>query len=117
MRELVPIVLSLSVAATILGIFYLRSRENIAMMEKGLNPRVRHSGSQVITILKYGLLLVGAGLGLLAAYMIDSNMSHKSVDPGDNPAIYFAMIAVGGGLGLIISFLVEKKWMDKNKQE
>ena len=116
MHEMIPIVFFISLFGMIFGIVYIRSRENMAMLEKGLNPRIK-DGLQPFTNLKYGLLLLGAGLGLLAAYLIDSNMSHKTADPGDNPAIYFALIAVGGGLGLIVSYAIEKKhWQKRNTE-
>ena len=117
MHEMVPIVLFISLFGMIFGIVYIRSRENMAMLEKGLDPRKKDSASRPFINLKYGLLLLGAGLGLLVAYLIDSNMSHKVADPGDNPAIYFALIAIGGGLGLIVSYAMEKKhWLNKNKE-
>ncbi len=108
--------------AMIFGITYIRSRENMAMIEKGLNPRLQKSTPKPFINLKYGLLLLGAGIGLLAAYFIDINLSHKAITPDgqvydkDNPAIYFALIAIGGGLGLVISYTIEKKWLDKNKE-
>jgi hypothetical protein len=121
---LVPIVICTTMFALIFGIVYLRNRENMALIEKGMNPRTGSSGPRPFIYLKYGLLLVGAGLGLLIAYLIDNQMDHKAISPGgevyykDNPAIYFALIGVGGGLGLVISFLIEKKfWMDKRADD
>ena len=108
--------------AMIFGIVYIRSRENMSMIEKGINPRVGKATPKPFISLKYGLLFIGLGLGLLSAYLIDINMNHKAVTPGgevydkDNPAIYFALIAIGGGIGLVISYVVEKKWLDKNKE-
>ncbi len=122
----VAILVPLSFFALIFGIFYIRGRENMAMIEKGLNPRQSYSRPQPFINLKWGLLLIGSGLGLLAAYTIDTSiyMSHKAITPGgqeyyrDNPAIYFALIAVGGGLGLAISYFIEKKhWLDKMKHD
>lgn len=122
--SLIPIVVMTGMFAMIFGIVYIRSRENMAMIEKGLNPRLAKSTPKPFISLKYGLLMVGAGLGLLAAYLIDINMNHRAVTPGgevydkDNPAIYFALIAIGGGLGLIISYAIEKKhWLDKKTEE
>jgi len=117
MHEMIPIVLFITLFGMIFGIVYIRSKENMAMLEKGLDPRVKDSTLRPFINLKYGLLLLGAGMGLLAAYLIDTNMAHKTTDPSDNPAIYFALIAVGGGLGLIISYVIEKKhWINRNKE-
>src|ERR1700759_377035 len=109
MHDLVPIVLFVSMFAMIFGIAYIRSRENMAMIEKGLNPRNTKATPKPFLSLKYGLLMLGVGIGLLSAYFIDINMNHTAVTPGgqiyqkENPAIYFSLIAIGGGLGLVIS--------------
>ncbi len=115
--------------AMIFGIVYIRSRENMALIEKGLNPRLNKSGPRPFIYLKYGLLLIGAGLGLLFAYILDEQVLHHGdivrhlngqdiPDDNRNPAIYFALIAMGGGLGLVVSFLIEKKyWLNKKTEE
>ena len=114
-EALVPMVICTTMFATIFGIYYMRSRENMAMIERGMNPRQGYYSSKPYNNLKYGLLLCGAGLGLLIAFLLDSNMDHTrhtfngSTYEDDNPAIYFSLIAVGGGLGLVISYIAEKK--------
>ena len=118
MHDLVPIVLFISMFAALLGIFYIRSRENMAMLEKGFNPREGKTkiASQPFISLKFGLLLTGAGLGLFAAYMLDASMSlnHNVIDTSP---LYPALIGIGGGLGLIVSYFIEKKYWDKQKKE
>jgi hypothetical protein len=66
------------------------------------------------------LLLIGAGVGLFLAYLLDNYMLPVKVNQfghhGDeNVPIYFALIAIGGGLGLFGSYKIEKKWWDENK--
>jgi hypothetical protein len=123
-EALVPLVGTISLFACIFGIMYLRNKENMALIEKGFNPRQSYAQPKPFVNLKYGLLLLGAGLGLLSAYFIDMNVSHKALSAGgevyyeDYPQIYFALIAIGGGLGLVISYLIEKKqWLDKKQPE
>jgi hypothetical protein len=110
------IISSLSLFTMILGIRYLQNRENMVMIEKGMDPKLNRSRPAPYQTLKWGLLLVGAGLGLFAAYLLDHfalyNIRH--VDDfesrsGANVPIYFALIAIGGGLGLILSYRIEKK--------
>jgi len=109
---LIPILVPLGAFAMIFGIVYLKSRENLAMLDKGFNPKEFANRPAPYRSLKNGLLFLGAGLGLLIAYFIDINTSHRH----DNEPIYFALIAIGGGLGLIGSYVVEKKeWMNRNK--
>ena len=108
---LIPIMISLGAFAMIFGIVYLKTRENLAMLEKGFNPKEYANRPAPYRSLKTGLLFLGAGLGLLIAYIIDINMTSRH---HDNPAIYFSLIAIGGGLGLITSYAIEKKeWLNR----
>ncbi|MDR3712111.1 MAG: hypothetical protein P4L51_04800 [Puia sp.] len=100
----------------ILGIRYLQNKENMVMIEKGMDPKLNVSRPAPYRTLKWGLLLVGAGLGLFAAYLLDHLVLYnfRHVDEfeyhrGANVPVYFALIAVGGGLGLILSYRIEKK--------
>jgi hypothetical protein len=109
-HNLVPIFIFLGAFAMVFGIVYLRTRENLAMLERGLNPKEYNNRPAPYRSLKAGLLFLGAGLGLLIAYIIDINMSRRY----DNEAIYFSLIAIGGGLGLISSYSIEKKeWLSR----
>src|SRR6266542_5212131 len=104
---LVPITLFAGGFAMIFGIVYLKTKENLAMVEKGMNPKQQYNRPAPFKSLKLGLLLLGAGLGLLLAFIIDANMPSRGGFPHHddaNAAIYFALIAMGGGLGLITSY-------------
>jgi len=108
---LIPIIMFAGGFAMIFGIVYLRTKENLAMVEKGMNPKDRLNRPAPFRSLKWGLLLLGAGLGLLIAFFVDMNLPYR-IEPA---GIYFALIAMGGGLGLIGSYFVEKKhWYDKS---
>jgi hypothetical protein len=108
---LVPITIFAGGFAMIFGIVYLRTRENMAMIEKGMNPKRHANLPAPFRSLKLGLLLMGAGLGLLLAYIIDHNItSAHQPEP-----IYFSLIAIGGGLGLIGSYAMEKKEYDRTR--
>jgi hypothetical protein len=108
------------------GIWYMQKRENLALIEKGINPKETYRRPAPFKNLKWALLLIGAGSGLLLAYFLDEYVLrrfHSYVDDGmvryyrdDNPAIYFALIAIGGGLGLLVSYVMEKKWLDKTME-
>lgn len=109
---LIPILVPLGFFTLIFGIVYMQKRENLAMIEKGLNPKEWANRPAPYKNLKWGLLLVGAGIGLFLAYILHEHVL-KIVD--DNPAIYFSLIGIGGGLGLISSYRIEKKeLLDKN---
>jgi hypothetical protein len=113
---LVPVALF----ALIFGIIYLSKRERMAMIERGMDPRRYKPQSAPFQNLKWGLLLIGSGVGLFLAYLLDNTAFrniHRDFDNDSNVAIYFALIAIFGGLGLFVSYLIEKKEGDKNKGE
>jgi hypothetical protein len=124
---LIPLVMVAGGFAMIFGIVYLKTRQNMAMIEKGMNPKQFANRPAPYKNLKWALLLIGAGIGLFLAYMLDTyvlqhivtseviggNTYHHRED--ENPAIYFSLIAIGGGLGLFGSYRMEKKWWDENK--
>src|SRR6476469_6120003 len=114
---LVPILIPLGAFAMIFGIYYLRTRENMAMIEKGMNPKQFVHRPAPYRNLKNGLLFLGAGLGLLVAFMIDNNMSRPDDFYDNSTAIYFACIAIGGVLGLIASYAIEKKEVLNKRSE
>ena len=102
---LIPILVPLGGMAMLFGIFYLRNRESMAMIEKGMNPKEYANRPAPYRNLKNGLLLLGAGIGLALAYFLTQYVLHDD----DNPALWFALIGIGGGLGLISSYRIEKK--------
>jgi hypothetical protein len=126
---LIPIVMFAGFFAMVFGIVYLRTRQNMAMIEKGMNPKEFADRPAPYKNLKWALLLIGAGAGLFVAYMLDmyvlkhnvvtetfgSNTYRRRDGDDSTPAIYFALIAIGGGLGLFGSYKMEKKWWDENK--
>jgi 4-amino-4-deoxy-L-arabinose transferase-like glycosyltransferase len=102
---LIPILVPLSFFAMVFGLYYIRSRENMAMIAKGMNPKEFNNRPAPYRNLKNGLLLLGAGTGLALAYFITQYVLHDE----DNPALWFALIGIGGGIGLISSYRIEKK--------
>ena len=102
---LIPILVPLGFFALVFGIVYMQKKENLAMIDRGMNPKIRDArGPEPFRYLKWGLLLVGSGVGLLVAYFIDMLTYYRG-----NEAVYFALIAIGGGIGLIISYKMEMK--------
>lgn len=108
------IVISLGLFAMIFGIIYLAKRERMAMIERGMDPRRYKPQSAPFQNLKWGLLLIGAGFGLLLAFILNDT-AFKNND--DVTALYFALIAIFGGGGLFLSYHIEKKEADKEKDK
>ncbi len=126
---LIPLTMFAGGFAMIFGIYYLKTRQNMAMIEKGMNPKEFANRPAPYKNLKWALLLMGAGAGLLLAFLLDTYLLHPNYytetfngntyrrhDDDATPAIYFALIAIGGGLGLFGSYKIEKKWWDDNKE-
>jgi uncharacterized membrane protein len=101
------IIISLGFFAMLFGIFYLYKREKMAMIERGMDPRRYKPQTAPYQNLKWGLLLIGAGVGLFLAFTLDRTLFASTRD--ENEAVYFALIAICGGLGLFASFRIEKK--------
>ncbi|MCA0382403.1 MAG: hypothetical protein LCH58_09595 [Bacteroidetes bacterium] len=108
---LVPITMFAGSFAMVFGVVYLRTRQNLAMIEKGMNPKTDKQRPAPYQNLRWGLLLIGAGIGLALAYIVCSHVLHEE----ENPALYFAFIGIGGGLGLVGSYKAEKAWLDKEE--
>ena len=113
---LVPLTFFIGTFAMVFGIRYLSNKEKMAMIERGIDPGVNKATPKPFLSLKFGLLLVGLGLGLLVALftvrgVFGSEMTHG--EEGQSVAIYFGCIGIFGGVGLITSYCVEKKWLDK----
>jgi hypothetical protein len=120
-EALVPITMFAGGFAMVFGIYYLKTRQNLAMIEKGMNPKEFANRPAPYKNLKWALLLIGAGVGLFLAYMLDNflinpNSAGRHHD-GSIAAIYFSLIAIGGGLGLFGSYRIEKQWWDENKDK
>jgi len=102
---LIPIVMFAGGFAMVFGIVYLKTRQNLAMIEKGMNPKERIRRSTP-TYLKWGMLLIGSGIGLLAAFLLDTTLIPREIEP---VALYFSLIAIGGGIGLVASYRMDRK--------
>ncbi|MEZ2335941.1 DUF6249 domain-containing protein [Mucilaginibacter sp. RCC_168] len=104
---LMVIIVSLGFLAMVFGIVYLKKRENLAMIERGMDPRSYKPQSAPYQNLKWGLLLIGSGVGLFLAFILDHSVFRYMDDEAF--FLYVALIAIFGGAGLILSYRIEKK--------
>lgn len=115
---------------------FARRRERMAMIEKlssGIDPQILNNPLQIqkyrdIMVgswaIRIGLLLVGVGLGVVTATVVDL----LAVAPADTDSrmyhefrntisvLYPACAAVFGGIGLVIAYFVEQKNEKKSKR-
>jgi len=104
---LAGIIIPLSLFAMIFGIVYLNKREKLAMIERNMDPRSYKPQSAPYQNLKWGLLLIGSGIGLFLAYVLNRGIFNSFDD--DVFFLYVALIAIFGGAGLFLSYRIEKR--------
>ncbi|MDB5003412.1 MAG: hypothetical protein JWQ34_1637 [Mucilaginibacter sp.] len=118
MALLIPMVVTTAMFAMVFGIFYLYNREKMAMIERGMDPRSNKEAKPINRnyVLTWGLLLIGAGVGLFLAFLLDYSMpTSKTQDI--IAGLYFSLIAIFGGTGLFVAYLIEKKDTKKREEE
>jgi len=105
---IVPVLASLS-TLLLVSITYitvsLRHKQRMTLIEKGLSPDYFKEDDQ-IGWQRIGLLLVGAGLGFLTAFLIDRYAFH--MENGTEP-LYPSLTAIGAGLALIVNRITSKR--------
>ncbi|WP_405569273.1 DUF6249 domain-containing protein [Winogradskyella sp. Asnod2-B02-A] len=109
------ILIPISMFLVIFGIFYLflstRNRERLALIEKGADASIfmrGHSKSPIwkVILLNLALLLMGIGLGLLIASILEKTLA--VVPDAIYPGVTFTM----AGIGLFIGYNMTKN-LDK----
>ncbi len=95
---------------TLVMIVFLRKYQNeekLAMIEKGMNPQENQTPKIAsMGALRFGLLVVGGGFGLLVGNFL-SQLGMKE------PVAYFSMLLIFGGIGLIASYIIEQRRIKK----
>ena len=100
----------------IFGVFYLylstRNKERLALIEKGADASIFMKGKGYtapiwkVLILNLSLLLMGIGIGVFIASLLDSYTTL------DSDAVYPAVIFFMAGVGLFVGFNMTKN-LDK----
>lgn len=105
---MVPIVLGTGAFFMVWGVRYLENKENMAMIERGIEPKSRRRNRQAdpSQTLKNALMFVGAGIGLITALIINKTFG---LEHGERTGVFFAMIAIFGGAGMLAAYLYERK--------
>ena len=104
---MIPIVAIVGGISLAMGTIYLKSRERMEMISRGINvsqfdePKIKRRRNP----LRSGLMVFCAGVGLLLAYYL----CHTVFTGEDNEIIYFGVVALFVGMGMIAGQLLEKK--------
>lgn len=105
------IIIFFCIFAAIFGIAYLhystRNKERLALIEKGMDAGIFKQSKETpptwkVFILNFALLLMGIGLGILIALILEPMFGH-------NEALYPAIIFFMAGAGLLTGFFLTKK--------
>ncbi|WOK06085.1 DUF6249 domain-containing protein [Imperialibacter roseus] len=99
---LIPLALFTSIAITIIFWRKFLNDERLAAIEKGADPNIFRGKSTNSIALKFGLLFIGVGCGILFGGLIEGFFRDEEV-------AYFSMIFIFGGAGLFISHKMEQK--------
>ena len=91
--------------AMVVLIVYLsiRKKERLALIEKGADAKIFMSNGKSNTTLKWGLFLIGLGVGLIIANILVKYYVMEE------EAAYFSMIFLFGGIALVMSHFLGKK--------
>lgn len=130
MSDLIPMVVTGTITLGIYKIFelFVRRNERLSMIEKlsvidpeilknGINFPAYKSNNKSSWPIRFGLLLLGVGLGVIIATVIDlstaipTNYEGTLIYRSSNSVetLYPSCAAVFGGIGLIIAYFVERK--------
>ena len=109
-ENVIPIIFFIVAGAVIFGVLYVyyttRNRERMALIEKNADPSILKSvpnGSFRLFSIKFGMLLMGIGLGILFGSILQATTVLKE------EVAYFSMIFLFGGAGLFASYFVGRK--------
>jgi len=110
---LVPISMFLCIAAVLIVYFVVRHNERRAFIERGVTPAEMRdlesphaSRVRPLSSLKWGLLAIFVGLGLLIGGLLDETYHFEEW-------IYFASMLISGGIGLVIFYRIASKKLEQ----
>lgn len=108
-----PVLILGVIFGAIVAIVYLqvRRKERMALLQTNKDASIFKAGCMKESAsLKYGLLLVGVGLGiLLANVLVSFHVLSEDV-------AYFAMIFIFGGIALLIDFFLQRKQLREHEE-
>lgn len=100
------IVITISTFLFIYGIIhlYVRRKERLTLIEKGADAPIFYSDKRPDSSLKYGLLLVGVGVGMIAGNLLARTEAFCRAEE----LAYFSMVFLLGGISLLIYYFIDK---------
>ena len=99
----IPISMFASLAIILWIYFTNRNKERMALIEKGADAKLFKTQRSPISALKWGMLFLGVGIGVLFGNIIAANTNLEEA------VAYISMISLFGGISLIIHHVLIKK--------
>lgn len=97
----VPIGFFLALFAILYVYWTTRTRERLALIDKGADASIFRSGASRYALLKWGIFLIGAAIGVISGYALSRAVNEV--------VAFFTMIFLFGGIGLIVAHFVTEK--------
>jgi hypothetical protein len=109
----IPIVTVIGGICMVIFLRYYENIERMAMIEKGMNPNTDRPRRRAnpSTTLRFALLAIGAGLGILFGNMLEKTMQMEE------EVAFFSMILIFGGLGLLASYVLELRLAKQEEKQ
>ncbi len=104
----VPIGFFLALFAILYVYWTTRTKERLALVEKGMDAGIFKGECSKYSLLKWGIFLIALAVGVISGFGLSTVMNEV--------AAFFTMILLFGGIGLIVAFLVTTQLMKKEKQ-
>lgn len=101
----VPIGFFLAVFAILYVYWTTRTKERLALVEKGLDAGIFKGECSQLALVKWGIFLIAIGIGVVAGFALSRAINEV--------VAFFTAILVCGGLGLIVAYLVTNKLLNK----
>lgn len=103
------VLIPISMFAMVFGIVYLaiRRKERMALIEKGLSADVLEAHRRSPSSLKWGLVFLGVGIGILVGRILA-----EYTTLGEEES-FFSMVFLFGGLSLLVFYFIEKSMEKK----
>ena len=107
------VIVPISVFAMIFGIVYtaLRHKERMMLIKTGGQASSLETKGNILGSLKWGMIFIGIGLGIIIGKIVASNTSMEE------EAAFFSMICLFGGAALMLYYIFANRMKDSEKTD
>jgi hypothetical protein len=94
----VPLSFFLALFAILYVYWTTRTKERLALIEKGVDAGIFKVGGSKYALLKWGIFLIALAVGVISGYALANVI--------DEVAAFFTMILLFGGIGLFVAYII-----------